>query len=174
MAVGICLKWFFIESFTVPTESMSPTIQKGSIIWILKTPFQHFTSNDIIAFERNREHFIKRIINTPKDSVFKTTNGWSLKSNFSTPFIIPQKGQTIELNESNFNFYQPLIEKYEKVPAGKLLNKILINSTESNTYTFKQNYYFVQGDNTEGSIDSRQWGLIAESQIMGKAFLINK
>jgi signal peptidase I len=49
-----------------------------------------------------------------------------------------------------------------------LFDRIFIGGKEQNQYTFTQNYYFVQGDNIEGSIDSRHFGLIAEKCIFGK------
>jgi signal peptidase I len=83
-------------------------------------------------------------------------------------FKIPKKGDTLILTDNNFDFYKPLIEKNEGVQAGRILNKIFINNSESYTYTFKYNYYFLQGDNTEGSQDSRHFGLIGENQLKGK------
>ena len=41
-------------------------------------------------------------------------------------------------------------------------------------YCFRENYYFVAGDNVGSSQDSRYWGLLPESYIVGKAVLIWK
>jgi signal peptidase I len=40
---------------------------------------------------------------------------------------------------------------------------------KTNYYTFKHNYYFVMGDNRAFSIDSRHFGPIPESAIVGEA-----
>ena len=83
---------------------------------------------------------------------------------------IPKRGETVALDAVNFSFYQSLIEN-EGNQVGKLLDKIFINGSETTNYTFKQNYYFVQGDNRDASIDSRHFGLISEESILGRLIL---
>lgn len=48
-------------------------------------------------------------------------------------------------------------------------NQILINGKPANTYTFKQDYYFMMDDNRDMAKDSRYWGFLPESHIIGKA-----
>ncbi len=175
--IGLAVKMLVFEAFTVPTESMEPTILRGDRVWVNKVFFINFHKNDIVAFEKNKENFIKRIIGIPSDSVYVENGLYQLNSPNNIflgtkPYMfykIPQKGETMVFNKDNFDFYQPLIEKNEGVQAGRLIDKIFINNTESNTYTFKKNYYFVQGDNTQASTDSRHWGLISDNQLIGKA-----
>lgn len=174
--IGIGIKTFVIESFTVPTDSMTPTIAVGQQVWLNKLPFTP-KQGDVIGFERNDESFVKRIVGLPSDSVF--TEGYRFQvyknvrltsGNALTFMKIPKRGETITLTDSNYAFYQLLIEK-EGNQIGKLLDKVFINGSETTDYTFKQNYYFVQGDNTEASIDSRQFGLVSEKTILGRLIL---
>jgi signal peptidase I len=173
--LGLGIKLFVIEVFTVPTASMEPTILRGSKVYLQKVVF-NFRVNDVVGFFKNGEYFVKRIVGMPSDSVYAEGGIFFLskskKDEDFNPnnafFKIPKKGDTITLDNDNFNFYQPLIEKNEGIQAGKIINNIFINNSESNTYTFKYNYYFLQGDNTEGSEDSRHFGLIGENQIKGK------
>ncbi len=177
LAIGFGIKTFVFESFTVPTDSMTPTIAVGQHVWLNKLPFTP-KQGDVIGFERNTESFVKRIVGVPSDSVF--TEGAYLyqvyknirftSGNTLTFMKIPKRGETITLTDSNYAFYQSLIEK-EGNQIGKLLDKIFINGSETTKYTFKQNYYFVQGDNTDVSIDSRQFGLISEKSIIGRLIL---
>jgi signal peptidase I len=50
--------------------------------------------------------------------------------------------------------------------------KLFIDGKEMTQYTFKQNYYFMMGDNRHNSLDSRYWGFVPEDHIVGKAFFI--
>lgn len=170
--IGIGLKIFVFESFMVPTDSMLPTIAVGQRVWLYKLPFK-IQKKDIIGFERNGENFVKRIVGMPSDVVFTEGGRFQMyenkrlvSGNASMVFNIPKRGETIVLDAQNYAFYQPLIEK-EGTSVGRLSDRIFINGSETTHYTFKQNYYFVQGDNTSNSIDSRQFGLIDEKSILG-------
>ena len=182
LILGFGVKFFAVEAFTVPTESMEPTILKGEVVWLNKLKFLQFSKGDIVGFERFGENFIKRIIGVPSEIVIMFNGKYELlkennllKNTEMTIFYkIPKKNENLKIDTENFNFYQPLIEYCEGVSVNNVMGKIFINNSESNNYTFKQNYYFVQGDNTEGSIDSRDWGLIAENQIIGKPIFAQK
>ena len=50
--------------------------------------------------------------------------------------------------------------------------KIIINEKETDSYTFKMDYYWMQGDNRHNSADSRYWGFVPEDHIVGKPILI--
>jgi signal peptidase I len=50
--------------------------------------------------------------------------------------------------------------------------RILINGKETNEYTFKMDYYWMQGDNRHNSADSRYWGFVPEDHIVGKPIVI--
>ena len=88
------------------------------------------------------------------------------------PIIIPKAGMTIKLDSLTFPVYRRVIGVYEKNKLELKGNDIFINGNKATSYTFKQNYYWMMGDNRHNSEDSRFWGFVPEDHIVGKALFI--
>ncbi|MCX6231770.1 MAG: signal peptidase I [Bacteroidetes bacterium] len=88
------------------------------------------------------------------------------------PIYIPKAGATVAISTKNISLYHRIITTYEGNTLEIKDNKIYINGKESSTYTFKMNYYWMQGDNRHNSADSRYWGYVPEDHIVGKASFV--
>lgn len=102
---------------------------------------------------------------------FSESFEWT-RDNFG-PLWIPQKGVTVALNADNLPLYERIITSYEgndlQVGAD---GTIRINGETVTEYTFRQDYYFMMGDNRHNSLDSRYWGFVPEDHVVGKPALI--
>ncbi len=93
------------------------------------------------------------------------------RDNFG-PLWIPAAGATVELTLENLPLYSRIISSYEKNKLEVKESQIYINGEAVNNYTFKMDYYFMMGDNRHNSLDSRYWGFVPESHVVGRPSVV--
>jgi signal peptidase I len=110
---------------------------------------------------------------TYSEQVFPMAEGfdWSI-DNFG-PLEIPKKDKKITIDKKTLAIYGRTITQYDGNKNAEIKEgKLLIDGKEITEYTFKQNYYFMMGDNRHNSQDSRIWGFVPEDHILGKGLLV--
>jgi len=87
--------------------------------------------------------------------------------------LIPAKGSKIELNDSTYQLYGALINRYEGVRLNQDTSGLILkNGHRVRFHTFKENYYFLLNDHQGYLNDSRSFGLLPERCIIGKAWMV--
>ena len=113
---------------------------------------------------------VRNISHEAEAAIFPYNTKWNL-DNFG-PIYIPKKGVTVALNTESLPFYKTIIREYEQNDLKVTGNEIRINGQIATTYTFKQDYYWMMGDNRHNSLDARYFGYTPEDHIVGKPVFI--
>ncbi len=139
--------------------------------------YQMFLTNAKVE-ELKAVPYITAVINDnrsdgPDYRIFPKSKRSSWNGDNFGPLTMPKEGMTIPVNDSTMALYGETITLYDHndnavVEEGKLK----IDGQEVKEYVFKQNYYFMMGDNRHNSLDSRYWGFVPEDHIVGKGFFI--
>ncbi|MCX2680712.1 signal peptidase I [Galbibacter sp. EGI 63066] len=88
------------------------------------------------------------------------------------PIYVPEAGKKVALDLDILPLYKRIIEEYEGNTLKVQGNQILINGQATDSYTFKQDYYWMMGDNRHASEDSRYWGYVPADHVVGKPVFI--
>ena len=155
VALGIALlvRTYVIQTYFIPSISMEPTLQVGDHILVLKAAYR-FTSpatGDVIVFKAPpQEH--QSCQDPEVQDLVKRIIGAARRDDLA------RTGQNTIYVDGNV-LAQPWQHTDE---LGSPIRKQLIPT----------NHYFVMGDNRPESCDSRVWGTVPRSDIIGKAVLI--
>ncbi len=95
---------------------------------------------------------------------------WNM-DNFG-PIYIPKKGATVALNSETIPFYEQIIRRYEHNDLTFFDDNIYINGKKETNYTFKQDYYWMMGDNRQRSLDARAWGFTPFDHVVGTPIMV--
>jgi signal peptidase I len=105
----------------------------------------------------------------PDYQIFPAMSDYN-KDNYG-PIRVPRKGDVIRLTAANYPLYHDLI-----ADEGHMVNLVgqraVIDGKDQETYTVQRNYYFAMGDNRDNSLDSRYWGFLPESDVVGQAMMV--
>jgi signal peptidase I len=149
LVVSFIIRTYVFETYFVPSGSMIPTLQIGDRIIVdkLSVDFGTIRTGDIVVFK------------APSDVAADCGDNVAdlVKRVIGVPGdSLMSKGNTIYINGKALKENWPHTE-----PLGTAIKPI----------TLKKNQYFMVGDNHLPSCDSRVWGTVPRSSIIGKVFL---
>lgn len=148
LAIILPIRYYLVQPFFVKGASMEPNFEDGDYLLIdeISYRFNQPERGDVIIFrypQDTSQFFIKRIIGLPEE--------------------------TVEIKNNKVIIYN------KKTPQGFLLDESYLSSDQQTlgnmVLKLDDNDYFVLGDNRLQSSDSRRWGTVNKSLIVGRAFL---
>lgn len=157
VVVAFTIRWGVAEAYRIPTESMNPTLKPGDQIFVnkaqygVRVPFtktwlfhtgevQH---GDVVVFKYPNDestYYVKRVIGLPGEQIY-----------------VDEKG-TVFLNG---------VAQMEEYTAKKIGSSIS-SMAPYGPVTVPPDQLFVMGDNRDNSADSRVWGFLPKTNLMGK------
>ncbi|MBI3517856.1 MAG: signal peptidase I [Bacteroidetes bacterium] len=90
------------------------------------------------------------------------------------PITLPKAGMTVAIDTGNLCIYEKMLTTYDNgihqvVKSG---SQVLYDGKPMTSYTFKQDYYWMMGDNRHNSADSRSWGVVPFDHVVGRPVFV--
>ena len=148
--LALIIRTFIITPFKIPTGSMEPTLLPGDKIFVNRFiyRFRSPQRGDVIVFrypEDPRRDFIKR--------------------------LVAFGGETIEIANGKVRINGQIVDQPEIFQKINYFNRGVYGAAEAQI-TIPYDCYFVLGDNSSSSRDSRYWGFVPRKLLLGEAFVI--
>lgn len=171
------------EASTVTTEFIIQVYNKNQFYDWIKTnavpePREIIKGDWLVNLSNSQFKKIKvqkfiKTINVPEysdDAMLETLFTGKLKGYNVLNFAftrVPFKGMKIELNPVNVQLYAHCILNENHTLALRK-KQVLIDGIKQTEYVFEEDYYFVLGDARSLSVDSRHWGFVPRSHLLGR------
>lgn len=91
------------------------------------------------------------------------------KEDLSYKLVIPQKGMVAKLSSESAREYEQIIACQTGEKTEYRQDGLYINNQFVDYYRFENDYYWMLSDHAEASADSRHFGFIPETHLIGKA-----
>lgn len=149
--LALLIRTFLLGPYKIPTGSMRPTFLEGDRIFVDKVTyrFQEPERGDIVVFRyplEKKKDYVKRLVGLPGETLAIREGKVYINGRALDDAPI---GQLYYYNRSDWQYGQSGVD----IPI-------------------PESHYFVLGDNSAQSSDSRNWGFVSRRNVIGKAFCI--
>lgn len=190
LVTGLFIITFIVQAFEIPSASMEDTLLIGDHVFVNRVqfspgtpwvgpivPYRQIHRGDIVVFlsmdpATPELYIVKRIIGIPGDRIHLRDgvvyrNGEKLNESY---VIHSQQDSDFSYNTYRDNF--PSVSPADQpnvIPDWKLTMQSHIENGE---IVVPPNSYFGMGDNRDVSLDSRYWGFISRTHVIGRPMFI--
>ncbi len=169
LVVSLSFRTFVVTGFTIATSSMDPTLIPGEMVLVWKSAYAvnlPFTGWRLVKVRKPRRWEV----------VAFSTKGLPIeKKDQGEPYvkrIVGLPGEEIEIESGEIYINGKLAMKPKALSEIAYVGNSLPAFGGAKKIKVPSGMYFVLGDNTYDSQDSRFWGFLPEKNIRGRAFLV--
>lgn len=168
LGIAILVKTYVVQAFFIPSESMEDTLQVDDRVLVSKFTYRlrEPQRSDLVVFTSPLQRQVPEPQQGPvgrfMDGIAEGLGFKSSEQDFIKR-VIAAEGQIVEIRDGTLYVDEQRIpEPYLKDDTGM---------RDFGPTTVPEDQVFVMGDNRSNSEDSREFGPIRESTILGRAFV---
>lgn len=179
--IVLILRSFVVEPFQIPSSSMVPTLAVGDFILVNKYTYglrlpvlrtkvvdvDEPKRGDVMVFfppHKPDTYYIKRVIGLPGDQITYKRKKLYINGELAPQELLAQ----LPARQPEYRLWSETLGDV-KHDVRTSINR---HGKDGISITVKPGHYFMMGDNRDNSLDSRTWGQVSETAIVGKAFAI--
>lgn len=185
LLVVLILRSFLVEPFQIPTGSMIPTLEVGDFILVnkfaygVRLPVIGTKIIDVADPERGDvmvfipphvdSYYIKRVIGLPGDTIRYEDKRLYVNGELISEVFVEDIAVDTNLGELAGTLHTETINGVEHATQHIT---VVTRQRSRTTWVIPNGHYFMMGDNRDNSADSREWGTVAEEDIVGRALAV--
>jgi len=154
-----------LTSYHVPSASMEPTISQNAVVSVAGNAYaspKQVRRGDIVLFhppgEKQTLTYIKRVVGLPGDHIRASGGDVWINGNQLQHSQLKEGSDTVTYRETNGK--AAYIVQYRKIGPG--------STFKSADATVPDSAFYVMGDNRDNALDSREYGPVQFTSIVGK------